>query len=50
MICARCDQPITRGQAYEERDADSVSAAKPPAPIHTAPCARTPRQTAPISR
>lgn len=38
MICARCDQPIRRGEPYTKTDPPSLSAARPPVTRHVQPC------------
>jgi hypothetical protein len=48
MFCARCDQPILRGQAYETVDIDQPTSAGATVRLHKKLCPRPPRQTAPV--
>lgn len=50
MMCARCDQPIRPGQAYETYDIPSPSAFGATVYLHKKLCVRPPTQTAPVRR
>ena len=47
MICARCDQPILAGEAYDSEAIDGASAAGGTVILHRRLCDRPPTQTAP---
>lgn len=50
MMCARCDEPILRGQAYETQGVDRASG--PPVTVtrHKEHCQRTDQPTGPSGR
>lgn len=45
MICARCDQPIRKGQAYETQGVDRASGPPVTVTVHKAPCRRADQPT-----
>jgi hypothetical protein len=49
MICARCDQPILRGEKYETHDIPSPSGPGATVTLHKKLCERPLSQTAPYS-
>ena len=49
-ICARCDEPILPGQAYDTEAIDSPSVGGASVDLHKELCIQPPHQTAPVRK